>query len=629
MKRHIKLIILILCISLMMPSYQPSNKPVVAASNNSADILFELGLLSNIKSSEMYIDLNRLVGLTMILKAMGYTDLDARKVSNNSVFVDLNGSYSWGVGWVNIGVEKSITTGTSYNTFSPGYTLTKKEFVIYLLRLLGYGVEESYNECVELAIEAGLINTKSDLSDSYFTKQDATDVLYTALSATLKGKGNKTLIEEMIEAGIVNREVAIKHKIAGSNELLVSTVTPLSNTYLQIDLAKSTEFVSVDDFKLIDYYDDEIDIEDAKLYNHGRTIIIETDEQEEDILHTLTVNHTEYTYEALPDEDYKPRLIDVEVINNTSIRLIFNEAMSKKALDKDNYSINNLTVKSAEYELIEIEEDEDEDSLNDEWEDEVESDEEEKEYELILSNIILTTSKQTRNKSYRVDVEGVTDLSYNKIHSSYDYEHFSGDGASDLELKRADAINSTRIRLTFSEDLDKKTAEDEDNYTIKGLTIKKAVLDSNYPYRVYLTTSEQKEDYKYKVEVSNVKSIHGDRIDSSHDSDTFYGAEKDDKGPRLIDVRSLSNTKVEVVFNEPIEKTTALMEYAYYFGEELGYALEVEIDEDEDDGTVWIVTTMSQLDQEYTLTVRGLKDLEGNLIDEDYTQEVFNGTPDD
>lgn len=630
MKRHIRLVVLILCISLMLPIYQPTYYPVVAASNDSTDILYELGLLSNINSGEMYIDLNRLVGLTMILKAMGYTDFDANKVSTNSVFVDLNGNYAWGVGWVNIGVEKSIARGTSHNTFSPEYTLTKKEFIVYILRLLGYGIDESYDECSELAIEAGLIDKKSELTDSYFTKQDAADVLYKALSAKLKGQGGKTLIEKMIADGIVKDKVAIEHEIVSSNDLLVSDIKPLSNTYIQIDLAEPTEFVSTDDFKLIDYYDDEIEIEDAKLYNHGRTIIVETDEQEEDILHTLTVHHTEYTYKSLPEEDYKPRLIDVEVINNTTIRLIFNEPVSEKALDDDNYDINNLSVKSAEYELLEIEEDkeDEEDSLDDEWEDiQNEADEEEKEYEIILTNIILTTSKQKNDKRYKVEVDNVTDLSYNKLNSSYDYEYFSSDDVDDLELDRADAINSTRIRLIFSEDLDEKSAEDKDHYEIEGLTIKKAVLDNNNPNRVYLTTSEQKEDYKYKVEVNNVKSIHGDKIDTSHDSDTFYGAERDDEGPRLIDVTSLSNTKVEVEFDEPIEETTALMEYAYYFGEELGYALEVEQDEDEDDGTVWIITTLPQLDQEYTLTVRGLKDLEGNVIDEDDAQKEFNGTP--
>lgn len=628
MKASIRVICLLLCLSLI----NPINRTSISAEETSVSILSELGLISNTKSNELYSHLNRLVGITMILKAMGYTDIDAGKVSDNTIFHDLKGDYTWGIGWVNIGVENNITTGTSQHTFSPNYTLTKKEFVSFTLRLLGYGIKESYEECDTLAIVSGLIKTKAELTDSYFTKKEAMDVLLSALSAPLKDEGNKTLIEAMIEDGIVDKKAAVEREIVSANELLVSSIMPLSNTYIQINLAEATEFVSPNDFKLVDYYDEKIEIDSAKLYNYGRTVIIETEEQEEEVLHTLTIKRTEYTYEALPDEDIKPRLIDVDVLSNTSIRLIFNETMSEKAIDKDYYSIDNLKVKSAEYELVKIEaddEDDDED-LDDEWEEEDEDIlEDEVEYELIMSSIILTTSTQKDNKSYRIKVDSVTDLSYNKINTSYDDEYFRGDDTEDLELERADTISSTRIRLTFSEDLDEDTAEEEDNYKIAGLTIKKATLDPDYPYRVYLTTSEQKEDYKYKVEVSNVESIHGDPIDSSHDSDTFYGEEKDDDGPRLMDVTSLSNTKVEVEFNEPLEETTALMEHAYYFGEELGYALKVEQDEDEEDGTVWIITTKSQLDQEYTLTVRGLKDLEDNFIDEDYAQDSFFGTPSD
>lgn len=630
MKAPIRIICLILCLSIITPM----NKISLAA-DDSVEVLTELGLISNTTPNELYINLNRLVGITMILKAMGYTDADANRVDDSTVFNDLTGNYRWGTGWVNIGVENNITTGTSQYTFSPGNILSKKEYLAYLLRLLGYGIDESYKECDTLAINSGLINSKSELIDSYFSKKEAMDLLHQALSAKLKNQGNKTLIEQMIEDGIISQEMAKEYEIEGANELKIASVTPLSNTYIQIELSESIEFISPSDFKLIDYYEDEVDIDSAYLYNHGRTIILKTDDQEEEIEHTLTIKNMEYSYEALPDEDNKPRLIDVDVINSTSIRLVFNEPMSEKALDEDYYSINDLKVKSVEYELIEVdaEEEEDTDDIN-EWDedwynDQYEETEDEAEYELSLSNIILTTSTQTKNKSYRVEVDSVTDLSYNKINTAYDDEYFRGNkkDTDEPELERADAITATRVKLTFSEDLDETSAENEDNYEIDGLIIRRAILDADDESVVYLTTSEQRDGYKYKVEVKNVKDLDGDLIDTSNDSDTFYGEEKDDEGPRLVYVLAISNTKVRVEFNEPVDEATALMEHAYYFGDELGYALEVEQDEDHDDGTTWILTTMTQLDQEYILEVKGIKDLEGNLVDEDYAEESFLGIP--
>lgn len=626
-KLHTKVILLLLLISLIIPTY-----PVIyAASNDSATILKELGMLSNIKDSELSTRLNRLVGLTMMLKALGYTDADAKKVSDNTIYKDLRDEFAWGKGWVNIGVEKSITTGTSQNTFNPGDILTKKEFIVYTLRLLGYGVEESYKECDKLAIEAELIDSKSELLDGYFTKGDAAEIIYTALSAKLKNKNNITLIEQMIEDGIVMKEVAVKYEIKGVNDLLLDVVKPIANTYLEITLVEPIDSVDTSDLAIVDNDGNEIELVSTNLYNKGRTIILETETQEEGVMHTLTINHKSYEYESLLDEDTKPRLIDIEVVNNTTVRLIFDEAMSERALDDDYYSINSLTVKSAHYELVKIAIDDEEVDEEDDYNEEEGVDDEEDEFQLVMTNIILTTSSQTKNKDYHVVVEKLTDLSGNRINTSYDDEYFSGVKTDTVRprLEDATAISQTKIELVFSEDLNESIAEKIENYEIEDLTIKKATLDEEDPTIVYLLTSDQKEDHRYKVEVTNIEDLQGKVIDPSYDTESFYGYERDKASPKLIDVNSISNTKVEVTFNEPMDEATGLIEYAYYFGEELGYALDVQKDEDETDGTVWIVLTNPQLDKEYTLTIRGLKDIEGNLIDEDNCEEQFMGTAQD
>ncbi|MBC8157287.1 hypothetical protein H7X64_03885, partial [Armatimonadetes bacterium] len=111
----------------------------IAAENvdTAAAKLFKLELLSNISESELQAPLNRIIGLTMLLKSIGYNDSDAEKSVRSHAFNDFIGDYTWGMGWANIGVTMHITAGTSDSTYSPGKFMTKKEFITGQLRVLG------------------------------------------------------------------------------------------------------------------------------------------------------------------------------------------------------------------------------------------------------------------------------------------------------------------------------------------------------------------------------------------------------------------------------------------------------------------------------------------------------------
>lgn len=189
-----------------------STNIVSATTSTAAQSLYQLGLLSNISENEMDMPLNRIVGLTMQLKSIGYKDNDALISQKSHAFTDFTGSYAWGSGWANIGVSNHITAGTSTTKYSPDKIMTKKEFVVGELRVLGYGLEESWSNCAELAIQAGLIHTANDLIDLRFTKSDAAEIMYAALSANIKDSEDLTLIEYLVRDGVVNEEAAKKLK---------------------------------------------------------------------------------------------------------------------------------------------------------------------------------------------------------------------------------------------------------------------------------------------------------------------------------------------------------------------------------------------------------------------------------
>lgn len=67
-----------------------------ASENTSAEKLNSMGLLLNISDKELALELTRELGLTMILKSLGYTQTDADAAALDSPFHDVDG---WFKGW--------------------------------------------------------------------------------------------------------------------------------------------------------------------------------------------------------------------------------------------------------------------------------------------------------------------------------------------------------------------------------------------------------------------------------------------------------------------------------------------------------------------------------------------------
>ncbi|MDB5052918.1 MAG: copper amine oxidase family protein [Bacilli bacterium] len=191
------------------------------------------------------------------------------------------------------------------------------------------------------------------------------------------------------------------------------------------------------------------------------------------------------------------------------------------------------------------------------------------------------------------------------------------------------ALASTgfQIEVTFSEPVDRTTAENITNYavaekygTLSNLNIISAVQEADST-KVKLTTGPQKEFTLYTLAVSNVKDIHENTIVPT--PIVFMGSKGapavtaiDPNAPSIVSAKFLSKTTVEVLFGRSVEKTSAETAANYNIKETYGLRTGLVITgaKLKDDGLSVILTTEDQSPSLYSLTVANITDSSGNKI---------------
>ncbi|PKM93557.1 MAG: hypothetical protein CVU84_15375 [Firmicutes bacterium HGW-Firmicutes-1] len=203
MRNFKKVVALVLAVALTMSTFTVA----FAAESTTVTKLSDLGLLLNTTDAELGTELTREIGLTMILKSLGYTQADADAAVATSPFTDVKG---WSAGWAALAFSKGITVGTSATTFAPAAKLTEKEFVAFQLRALGYDTTLAWDNAATLAVSAGLVPTGATLEATTYTKSNAAEVMYAALKATVQGVTPAvTLADQLIAKGLFTAAQAI------------------------------------------------------------------------------------------------------------------------------------------------------------------------------------------------------------------------------------------------------------------------------------------------------------------------------------------------------------------------------------------------------------------------------------
>ena len=180
------LMALVLCLS--APGF------VRAAERDAVNSLQELNLLDREGNTAEKLDaqLSRAEGLTMVLKAIGYSQAEAEKEE----YVKLNTFEDvpeWFKGYAGLGLSLNITTGKSEKEFDPQAKLTHHDFITFLLRALKHDVKKSWTAADSLAKEFALIAADTDI-ETPVSKRAAAAIVLNALNAPMQaGVANETL----------------------------------------------------------------------------------------------------------------------------------------------------------------------------------------------------------------------------------------------------------------------------------------------------------------------------------------------------------------------------------------------------------------------------------------------------
>jgi len=181
-----------------------------------AEELHKLGLLSGIGEDadgvlnfEPFGTLTRIQGLIMIIRLMGVEE-EAMAFDGDNPFTDVPG---WAVPYVAYGYAEGITNGISNDLFGPDMHMTCQQFTAFQLRVLGYNEKNGdfeYPGTLLKAVEVNLYteDVLAELNDGAFLRGDAFIAMVNALMTNMKGSEDKTLLDSLVEGGIITKDEA-------------------------------------------------------------------------------------------------------------------------------------------------------------------------------------------------------------------------------------------------------------------------------------------------------------------------------------------------------------------------------------------------------------------------------------
>ncbi len=182
------------------------------------------------------------------------------------------------------------------------------------------------------------------------------------------------------------------------------------------------------------------------------------------------------------------------------------------------------------------------------------------------------------------------------------------------ELVAVTPNGETQIDVIFSEPLDEPTAETAANYSISNsVQVLGAILDANQT-TVHLITSVHQKDRTHTLSVSNVKDKDGLAVAAGSSKNySIAGSQTpgDATPPQLTYVGVVNNTELDVIFNEPLQKSSAeaIANYAINNGVQI---LQVRLSTTT--SIIKLTTTQHQPGANYAITVNNVRDAAGNSV---------------
>lgn len=215
-------------------------------------------------------------------------------------------------------------------------------------------------------------------------------------------------------------------------------------------------------------------------------------------------------------------------------------------------------------------------------------------------SVLLTTGYQIENRTHYLTIDG----------KAWVYASARSDMAKPT-ITAFDRVMARVYVLTFSEPVDYKAATNPANYSFSGgLKIMTLQLSSD-KRQVTFSTSNQSDNTRYWLTVKNVKDLAGNVMDTR--SDLSIVGNDDAIKPTIIDSEFKVNAdaSLTVKFSEKVNRDIAVQTGRYSIG---GLTI-VSASLDNEGRTVTLRTSAQQDKTVYSLTLSGIPDLAGNVMD--------------
>lgn len=234
------------------------------------------------------------------------------------------------------------------------------------------------------------------------------------------------------------------------------------------------------------------------------------------------------------------------------------------------------------------------------------------------TNEVTITFEDDLAGDYIILVSGVEDEDGDDIAS---YEEFEVENDEEPYITDINVTDEDTIVITFSEDLDDDTAEDEDNYElydddddeVDDIFEDIELTDDD---EVTITFTEDL-DGEYTIVIEDVEDEDGDEVDDSEE----FEVDEDDLAIDSISVED--EDEIIITFNVDLDEDTAEDDDYYTLYDEDGDEVDDIIDDidltDDDEVTI---TFTEDLDGDYTIEIDGVEDEDGDEIDEEEDFEV-------
>lgn len=248
--------------------------------------------------------------------------------------------------------------------------------------------------------------------------------------------------------------------------------------------------------------------------------------------------------------------------------------------------------------------------------------------------VVHITTTPHQPGTYTVLVNNVTDLASNpnviEPNSSYTYQFIPDDTKPPI-LTSAQILDATHVDVTFSEEIEKSSAEAVQNYQIdNGISIFQANLDQNNCI-VHLVTSTHHSGTTYTLTVNNIRDRAPQPNHIVTNSSIQYSYYEEDLVPPVIYSVNIRNQNlVDVIFSEKVEQSSAENVQNYQINNGINVLVVIL---DINQKTVHLSTTTHQANNTYILTINNIHDLAPipNVIKPnsayEYTYQPDDNTP--